>query len=182
MAADHAPRGNPHQHARNGKGRYIRTPESIARDAEAARLYYDEHLTYRQIADHMGWKDHTSALDAVNRAFRDIAQAQPTTGIRDRRDRELQFLWDAAMDIFNNHHVVVSNGRIIELDGQPLQDDGPRLQAIEQLRKINESWRKLDGTDAPSRVSVEAEQLGRDISRLLDTALGPDDDGDDPDA
>lgn len=180
MTANDNPPYNPHQDARNSKGRYTRTPEAVARDVEAARLYYDEGLTYRQIAAHFGWKQHTSALDAVNRALRDAAQ--PAKGFRDRRDRELQFLWDAAMEIFNNHHVVVSNGRIIELDGTPLQDDGPRLQALEQLRKINESRRKLDGTDAPSRVSVEAEQLGRDISRLLDSALGPDDDGDDPDA
>ena len=177
---DDTPKGNPNQQARNARGRYHRTPEAVARDAEAARLYYEEKLTYREIAEHFGWKYHTSALDAVNRALRDAAE--PAKGIRERRERELQFLWDAAMDIFNNHHVVVSNGRVVELDGEPIQDDGPRLQAVEQLRKINESWRKLDGTDAPSRVSVEAEQLGREIGRLLDAAMGPEADGDDTDA
>ncbi|MGA6223481.1 hypothetical protein ACPESV_24485 [Streptomyces umbrinus] len=169
---------NPNQNARNRKGRYRRTPETAARDAEAGRLY-GEGLTYREIAEHFDWADKKTAYDAVNRAFRDLAA--PATPGRDRRARELQFLWDSAMDILDNHHVVVSNGKVIELDGEPLQDDGPRLQAIDQLRRLNESRRRLDGDDAPSRVSVEAEQLGREIARLLNDALGPDD-GDDTDA
>ncbi|MEV7389613.1 hypothetical protein [Streptomyces sp. NPDC091215] len=171
---------NPNQDARSRQGRYVRTAETVARDAEAARLH-GEGWTYQEIADHFGWANKSSSHLAVERALRDVAA--PAKGVRNRRERELQLLWDSALEILNNHHVVVSNGRIIELDGQPLQDDGPRLQAIEQLRKVNESWRKLDGIDAPSRVSVEAEQLGREISRLLDATLGPDgDDGDDPDA
>lgn len=168
--------GNPNQNARDRMGRYHRTPEAVARDAEAARLYYEEKLTYRQIAKHFGWRDHTSAMDAVNRALRDVAA--PARGARDRRDNELQFLWDSAMEILNNHHVVVSNGQVVRIDGVPIPDDSPKLQAIEQLRKVNESRRKLDGTDAPSRVSVDAEQLGREISRLLDDTLGPDDTND----
>lgn len=171
---------NPNQDARTHKtGRYVRTPETAARDAEAARLH-GEGWTYQEIADHFGWATKSSAYLAVERALRDVAA--PAKGVRDRRDRELQLLWDSALEILNNHHVVVSNGKVIELDGQPLQDDGPRLQAIEQLRKVNESRRKLDGIDAPSRVSVEAEQLGREIGRLLDSVLGEDDDGDDTDA
>lgn len=171
---------NPNQHARNRKGQYIRTRETVARDAEAARLYEEEGLTYQEIADHLGYGDKSSAHQAVHRALRDVAA--PAKAGRDRRDRELQLLWDSALEILNSNHVVVSNGRIIELNGEPLRDDQPRLQAIEQLRKVNESRRKLDGTDAPSRLSVEAEQLGREIGRLLDDVLGPDGDGDDPDA
>lgn len=162
---------NPNQDARNHKsGRWIRTPETVARDAEAARLYGEEGLTYREIADHFGWNSKTSALLAVERAFRDVAA--PARPSRDRRDRELQFLWDSALEILNNHHVVVSNGKVIELDGVPLADDGPRLNAIEQLRKINESRRKLDGDDAPSRLSIDAQQLGAEINALLDRAAG----------
>jgi hypothetical protein len=175
------PRGNPKQEARgNRTGRYVRTPENVARDAEAARLYGEEGLSYREIAKHFGWAHHSSAMTAVERGLRDAAA--PAKGARDRRQRELEFLWETGLEILNNHHVVVNNGKIIELDGKPLPDDNPRIQVLGQLRQINESLRKLDGTDAPSRVSVEAEQLGRDIGRLLDTVLGPDDAGDDADA
>lgn len=175
------PLGNPNQNARNRTtGRYVRTPEAVARDAEAARLHGEEGCTYRQIADHFGWAHHSSAQEAVERGLRDAAA--PAKGARAKRERELQLLWETGLEILNNHHVVVSNGRIIELDGVPLRDDNPRIQVLGQLRQINESFRKLDGTDAPSRVSVDAEQLGRDIISLLDDALGPDDASDDTDA
>lgn len=170
-------RGNPNQNFRSGNGRYVRKPSTIARDAEAARLY-DEGWTYQQIADHYGIHLST-AYDAVQRALR--ALAEPARPARDRRAAELQLLWETGLEILSNHHVVVNNGRIIELDGEPLRDDNPRIQVLGQLRQINESMRKLDGTDAPSRVSVEAERLGKDILKLLDATLGPDD-GDDPDA
>lgn len=170
-----------HHDARNHMGRYRRTPETVTQDAEAARLYNEENLTYREIAEHFGWSSHVTALRAVQRAYRDLAA--PAAAGKARREQELDFLWEAASEILGRDHLVVSHGRIIEgVDGTPLVDDGPKLQAIEQLRKVNESRRKLDGDDAPSRVSVEAEQLGRDILRLLDAALGPDGDSDDPDA
>ena len=173
---------NPNQDARNRRGRYKRTAETVAQDAEAARLYNEENLTYGQIAEHFGWGSHVTALRAVQRAYRDIAA--PAASGRARRQEELDFLWEAASDVLGRDHLVVSQGGIIKgTDGTPLVDDGPKLQAIEQLRKVNESRRKLDGDDAPNRVSVEAEQLGRDILKLLDAALGPEgDDGDDPDA
>lgn len=170
--------GNPNQASRTPRGQYRRTPETIARDAEAARLYHEEGLTYQEIADHFGIASRSNAHQAVQRALRDVAA--PAKGARERRERELSLLWETGLEILNNHHVVVSHGKIIEVDGVALRDDGPRIQVLGQLRQINESFRKLDGTDAPSRVSVEAEQLGRDILRLLDTELGPD--GDDPDA
>lgn len=172
-----SPRGNPNQDIRTPQGRYRRTAETAARDAEAARLY-DEGWTYREIAAHFGWAHHSSAAEAVDRAL--AAISAPAKPLRDKRARELQLLWEAGMEILNNHHVVVSHGKIIEVDGKPLRDDNPRIQVLGQLRQINESMRKLDGTDQPSRVSVEAEQLGRDILKLLDSELGPD--GDDTDA
>lgn len=172
---------NPNQNNRaKHSGRYRRSPATVAQDAEAARLYGEEGLTYQEIADHFGWKWKGSAFDAVQRGYR--AAAAPARGVRERREAELQFLWDSAMEILERRHVVVSNGRVIELDGEPLRDDNPALQAIDQLRKVNESWRKLDGTDEPSRVSVDAEQIGRDINRLLDTLTADDDTPDDPDA
>lgn len=148
---------NPNQDARSNRGRYNRTPEAVARDAEAARLYYDEQLTYREIADRFGWKQHTSALHAVNRALRDVAE--PTTAIRDRRDRELQFLWDAAMEIYNRRHILVSHGQVARMDGEPIEDDGPRLQALEQLRKVNVEWRKLHGSDAAVKADVTVHEV-----------------------
>lgn len=171
---------NPNQDARNQKtGRYVRTAETIERDAEAARLW-GYGWTLGMIGEQLGFSQRSSVREAIDRAHRDLAE--PARPSRERRARELDMLWEYAEEILNREHVVVSHGRIIEVDGVALKDDGPNLQAITELRRINESRRKLDGDDAPSRVSVEAEQLGRDIARLLDATLGPDGDGDEPDA
>lgn len=148
---------NPNQDARSGRGQYVRTPEAIARDTEAARLYFEEHLSYRQVAKEMGYKHHSSAMEAINRVMR--TANQPAQELRDRRDRELQFLWDAAMEIFNKQHVVVSFGKVIERDGEPLEDNGPKLQALDQLRKINAEWRKLHGADQPVRLEATVHEV-----------------------
>lgn len=158
--------GNPNQDARNRMGRYTRTPEAVARDAEAARLYYDEGLSLQQIADHFGWKWHTSALTAINRALRDVAE--PTKGVRDRRERELQFLWDAAMEIYNKEHIVVSHGQVARLDGEPIPDHGPRLQALEQLRKINVELRKLHGSDAAVKIDATVTEVTQEDIELAE--------------
>lgn len=159
---------NPNQDARNRGGHYHRTPEAIARDTEAARLYYDEHLSYREVAERLGWKYKSSALRAVNRVIREAGA--PAREIRDRRDRELQFLWDAAMEIYEKHHIVVSNGRVMEHKGEVLEDNGPRIQALDQLRRLNIEWRKLHGTDAAVKVDAtihEVTQQDLELQEML---------------
>ena len=185
------PRGNPNQNARTPKGRYARTRDTAERDAEAADLRA-KGWTHRRIAAHFDVDVHT-AFDMVQRALKAIVK-EPAEAVRlfelERLDGELERLnglEEATREVLERHHVTVSNGQIVRLDGEPLLDDGPVLQAVDRLLKIEESRRrngesrrKLLGLDAPSRVSVEAEQLGREIGRLLDHVLGPD--GDDADA
>ena len=172
---------NPNQDARNRNGRYVRTPETAQRDARAAQLLADGY-SYRQIADELGYQSHTAALQACRRAVRDIVQGPAEKLIAVHIDR-LEYLYAAAVEVLEDEHVLVSHGQIVRGDdGRPLLDSAPKLAAIREARLSLESFRKLIGADAPSRVSVEAEQLGREIGRLLDTALGPDGDGDDTDA
>lgn len=175
---------NPNQEARSSQGKYVRTIEAAERDAEAADMYANRY-TYQQIADALGFASKSGAFNAVHRAINSVT-AKAGRRAADRREadaqcreQELELLWEAAMEVLESHHVIVSNGRVVELDGQPLTDHGPALQAVAELRRINESRRKLHGTDAPSRVSVEAETLGREIGHLLDAAFtqdAPDDD------
>ncbi len=194
------PGGDPEGHRQRALQRaqttigFVRDPKTAHRNAEACELRA-QGWTYRRIAAHFGIDVHT-AHDAVQNGLRDIIK-EPAEAVRqfelDRLDAELVRLTDledAAREVLQRHHVTVSNGQVVRLDGDPIIDDAPVLQAIdrllkieEQRRKNGESRRKLLGLDAPSRVSVEAEQLGREIGRLLDTALGPDEgDGDDTDA
>jgi hypothetical protein len=71
-----------------------------------------------------------------------------------------------AREVLDRHHITVNNGRVINVDGQPLQDDGPVLAAIDRLLKIedarrknNESQRKLLGLDAPTKVDAQVTEV-----------------------
>jgi hypothetical protein len=79
----------------------------------------------------------------------------------------------AAMAVLEREHITVNNGRIIALDGVPLPDDGPVLQAVGQLvriedarraneesrRRISESIRNLYGLNAPVRTEVQVTEV-----------------------
>jgi hypothetical protein len=79
-----------------------------------------------------------------------------------------------AMGVLERNHVVVSNGRVVAHPdtGEPLLDDGPRLAAIETIRKLDERRSKLLGADAPVRadfgggVVVRHEVVGLDPEAL----------------
>ena len=87
-----------------------------------------------------------------------------------------------AWDVLQRNHVVVSQGRVVELDGVPIPDDAPVLAAIDRLLKIQERRAKLLGLDAPtqSRVEVVTEsavdkaiaELEAQIAQRADTAQG----------
>lgn len=189
-AAEHGP-----HRPLNIQAQFQRHPDTVARDAVACDLRA-KGWTYRQIAAHLGIDVHR-AHDAVQRAMQETLR-EPAEAARqfelDRLDAELVRLDDleaAVREVLERHHVTVANnGTIVHHDGEPLLDDAPVLNATDRLLKIEESRRKngesrrkLLGLDAPSRVSVEAEQLGRDILKLLDATLGPESDtGDDTDA
>ncbi|MEJ8671875.1 hypothetical protein WKI71_36585 [Streptomyces sp. MS1.AVA.1] len=181
-AEDGPDTGNPtpaELRMRDGNQRFTRNPDTAANDRRAAELRA-QHWTYQRIADHLGYASKSGAIDAVRRAVRDAC----ATAGRDLINLEVQRLeamYDEVLGILQRDNPVVSHGRIVKDDaGLPLVDDELKLKAVDRALRTRESFRKLLGLDAPSRVSVEAEQLGREIGRLLDTALGPD--GDDPDA
>lgn len=154
-------------------GKFIRGDEAVARDAEAARLR-GRGLSYRAIARELQYASVSSAHDAVGRAFRDTL-AEPAEQARAVELARLEDAHDAALAVLVREHITVSHGKIITVkddDGNevPLIDDAPVLQALDRIRTLSESRRKLLGLDAPSRVSVDAENLGQEVADLL-TAL-----------
>lgn len=165
---------NPNQDARDGHGHYIRTPETAARDARAAELRA-EGWKLQDIADELGYASKTSAIYAIRRVLREIVKGPAEQLLALHIDR-LETLYARATDIMERRHVVVSYGQIMkDENGDPLIDSGPELAAIREARTTLESFRKLVGLDAPSRVSVDAQTLGAEINALLDrTSAGPD--------
>jgi hypothetical protein len=163
----------PDARGRDGHGRYIRTTETAARDAQAANLRA-EGWKLQAIADHLGFSDRSEARYAIRRALREIVQGPAEKLLASEAER-LDTLYEEALEVLQRDHVTVSHGRIIkDDDGNPILDDGPKLAAIDRLVKVRESYRKLLGLDAPSRVSVDAQQLGDEIGALLNRATEDD--------
>ncbi|MBZ6085908.1 hypothetical protein KVH15_33535 [Streptomyces olivaceus] len=156
---------------KDGKGRYIRSPETAERDAKAARLRAEGH-TYDQIREELGYGSKSSAHDACARALRAIV-ADDADALRQREAARLDALYEEALTVLERTHYAHSHGRLVlGTDGKPLLDDGPKLAALRELRAVRESYRKLYGLDAPTKVSLDAQQLGAEISGILDTLTG----------
>jgi hypothetical protein len=149
---------NPNQDARATTGQYVRTPETAARDAQAAELRA-QGLTYQKIADELGFGHKDSARLAVRRALRDIVKGPAEQLLKLEADR-LDTLYEEALEVLQRDHVTVSHGKVITVadpdtgEEKPLLDDGPKLAAIDRLVKIRESYRKLFGLDQPAKVQL----------------------------
>jgi hypothetical protein len=61
--------------------------------------------------------------------------------------------------VLTKDHYAHSNGRVVLLDGQPLLDDGPKLAAIAEGRKLLAEIRVLNGATVPVK-----QELGVDAS------------------
>ncbi|MGP3917668.1 hypothetical protein [Nonomuraea sp. 10N515B] len=163
---------------RDGNGRYDRDPDTARRDAEACRLRA-QNLTYRQIAAELGVDVHT-AYDAVQRGLRDTLQ-EPADEVRRLELDRLDELAQKAREVMLATHYLVSQGRVVRLTrgGAPLEDNGPALQAIDRLLRIQERRARLLGLDSPQRVSIDAQNLGEEIRDLIAALVTGDGDLDD---
>lgn len=166
--------GNAHTptttHTRGPHGRFLRTLSQAETDAEAARLR-SEGKSYRRIADLMGCSSRT-AYDRVQRALAAVP-AEAVEAVRAIEGEVLGHALGEALRILATNHVTVSHGKIIRGDdGEPLIDDGPKLQALAAIVRISESRRKLTGADVPVTqhhdVIVEhTTTLDAEIERLM---------------
>jgi hypothetical protein len=104
------------------------------------------------------------------RALKEI----PANEVNEYRAEQLDLLDELmreALAIMRRDHLSVSQGRVVRLGqpiivdgeaviaegaGEPVLDDGPRLSAITELRKLLERMAKIVGSDSP----VKVEQTG----------------------
>jgi hypothetical protein len=166
---------------RGGKGRFERNPDTAIRDAEAARLRV-RGLTYRQIADDLGFAGPGKAYEAVKRVLADTV-AEAADDLRAVELERLDRMYQAALKVMEADHFAVSHGKVIYLDGdsKPLADSGPALAAMDRLLKIQERRAKLLGLDAPTKANVtvsdaitsEIEQLAAQLGMTEETQEVP---------
>ncbi|MBH1938972.1 hypothetical protein I5Q34_32725 [Streptomyces sp. AV19] len=152
---------------RGPDGKFIYTAASAQRDAEACELRA-RGWSYKRIADHLGADVHT-IHDGVQRALRAIVQ-EPAEEVRTLELERLDRLYERAVEVLERRHVTVSQGKIIYEGGEPLADDGPVLQAIDRLLRIQERRAKLLGLDAATKTQVSGgvkyEIVGVDMDQL----------------
>jgi hypothetical protein len=142
------------------------------RDREAARLKA-MGWPLDEIAEHLGltdWRtgdpDPKRAVTAVRRGLSIVHQVT----VDEKRLEQLQHYEMMKQHIWasiNKEHVLVQQGRVILVDGLPVEDRRFALEAFDRLNRIEESISKLLGTHAAQRFSVEADQLGTEISQMI---------------
>jgi hypothetical protein len=136
---------------RDGKGNFLRTTATAEREARAAELRA-KGMHYRDIARELGIDVH-QAHDDVRNALRAIVQ-EPAEELRTLELERLDRMYQAAADVLERQHVAVSHGKIVYQGEEPLIDDGPVLQAIDRLLKIQARRAALLGLDAATKTEV----------------------------
>lgn len=121
---------------------------------------------YEEIRQALGYSSRGAATQDVQRALaatvREVADE-----VRQLELMRLDQMWVEVLKVLRRQHVTVSNGRVVTLDDQPIEDDGPVLQAIDRLLRIQERRAKLLGLDAPKQVEViTGDLIDREIQRL----------------
>jgi hypothetical protein len=140
------------QKPHDGKGKFVRTPEQIALDHEAAQMR-SLSKTYREIGERFGVNP-SSAYQMVRRAIEDIPR-EVTTELVALELAKIDYLEQRAVAVMEKRHVFVSQGGKVVYDGEEkLEDDGPTLQAINTLAKLGERRAKLLGLNAPVRTEL----------------------------
>lgn len=139
-----------------GNGDFTRSPETVARDAEAARMR-SRSMTYQQIGDALG-VSRQAAHQMVQRAMAETL-AEPAAAVRQFELDKLDAAERLVLAALDRKHYVVSHGKVIRFgeDADALEDDGFVLSAVAHLIRISESRRKLLGLDAPQKVEQTGE-------------------------
>ncbi|MFK0182067.1 hypothetical protein ACIQVR_39655 [Streptomyces xanthochromogenes] len=134
--------------------------ERAAMAVRRAKLveYRRRKVPYSQFYKELGYANANAASRDFHRALEEsIAEQHASVEVyREEQLIELDFLAEEAHKILRTRHYVINSGRIVEHPdtGEPLEDDGPVLAAIDRLVKILDRIAKLRGLDAPQRLEV----------------------------
>jgi hypothetical protein len=158
------PEGKP-----NGRG-YRQSLESLERDAQALRLS-SMGYSHSQINEQLRFGGVSNVGRALKRARERVLSAPVKQHVATQLAK-LDYIGARLIEIMFRQHVVVSGGKIVTDDqGNPLQDAGPELACLRELRSVSESTRKLLGIDAAAKLDVDFGQSEVDasIAQLVST-------------
>lgn len=109
-------------------------------------------LSLREISAETGLSKSTveRRLRCTFQEFREDTATMRDQWVQMELDR-LDAAQQAVVAVLEAQHLVVSEGRVVRIDGQPLPDHGPVLAAVREFRMLSESRRRLLGLDAPTK-------------------------------
>jgi len=136
-------------------------------------LRYTDGQTQQQIADHYGLTH--QAISLILARMRDDIPIEERRARQRRQIADLDYLRHDALDRVDAGPIpAYSNGKPILLeDGLTIAEDHTgRVRAMELVVKFQEREAKALGTDAATKISLEAEQTGERIKSLLRRITG----------
>ena len=140
-----------------------RQRETAAVGLRATGMHYDD------IAVQLGWANESSARSAVQRSLDRNNEVEVATYRQLQAVRYVE-MEKVAWEVIRTTHFAVNFGKVAyitveepdpENPGQmrfvnkPVEDDGPKLSAIDKLLKIEAARARLFGTEAPTKRIVE---------------------------
>jgi transcriptional regulator with XRE-family HTH domain len=158
--------------------------EPISRNRTADRDFdiwqrYTQGETQQQLAEHFGIAQQTVSF--ILARMRDDIPVEERRARQRRQIADLDHLRREALELVEADPTpAYSNGKPILLaDGVTIAEDHTgRVRAMDLVVKLQEREAKALGTDAATRISVEAEQAGERIKALLRRAVAPQPDDD----
>lgn len=132
--------------------------QAVERRRECLRLRV-KGLNCVQIAAQLGIDESTAARHVREALAESIdLTKQDADAYRELELARIDSYISATETILSRFHIVVSNGKVIQMPDEtgevkPLRDDGPELAAIARLQSLSESRRKLLGLDAPTKLT-----------------------------
>ena len=137
---------------RKSLAKFRKSLDVAERDARAARMYYAEKMTYREIAEALGYANETGAKRSADRGLRAIQVRGNETLIAEVRAR-IEENREFVKGIRDNppQRVSPTGAPVFGRDGEPVYDSQVQVTAAAELRKLDQQTIDLLGLAAPRR-------------------------------
>lgn len=148
---------------RKSLAKFRKSLDVAERDARACRMYYVGRMTYREIAEALGYANETGAKRSADRGLKAIQTRGNENLIAEVRGRIQENREFVRGKRDNPPQKVSPAGHVVfDRDGNPVYDDAVALTAAAELRKLDQQEIDLLGLAAPRRSVTATIELGLD--------------------
>lgn len=144
--------------------------------AEQQKICYQlrlQHYTIRQIAGITGLSIGTVHKRIADEISETVApyREQYVAMARERLDNSSRLV----LDLLERRHYLISEGRVVRMDGTPIEDDEFVLKCIDRLLNIEKQRSGMEGYNAPLKVDAnvnvtETTQQDLELIDMVNTA------------